>query len=109
MAVLNKRFFLSFLVQRRDNEMDSSSNTRKTVKPAWSYTTTNVCYLYTIYNSPASCKMGTGGSYPGGKADPSPPSSTYVKNAWNYIFLPTIRLHVVMLNQARDTYSRCGT
>jgi hypothetical protein len=32
--------------------------------------------------------MGTGGSFPGGRADPSPPSSAEVKNAWSYTSNP---------------------
>jgi len=42
---------------------------------------------------PASCPMGTGGSYlgvkrPGHEADHSPPSSAEVINAWSYLSTP---------------------
>jgi hypothetical protein len=42
---------------------------------------------------PASYPIGTRGFFPGGKrparkADQSPPSSSEVKNAWNYTFTP---------------------
>jgi hypothetical protein len=42
--------------------------------------------------------MGTEDSFPGGKADHSPPSSAEVKNAWSYTFTPLIRLHDVVLS-----------
>jgi len=32
--------------------------------------------------------MGTKGSFPGGKADHSPPSSAVVQNAWSYTSIP---------------------
>jgi len=41
--------------------------------------------------------MGTGGSFPGDKADHSPLSSVKVKNAWSYTSIPLIRLHGVVL------------
>jgi hypothetical protein len=52
---------------------------------------------------PASYPMGTGGSFPGGKApgreaDHSLPSSVEVKNAWNCTSTPSIRLHGVLLS-----------
>jgi hypothetical protein len=34
----------------------------------------------------------------GSEADHSPPSSAKVKNAWNYTFIPPVRLHVVVLS-----------
>jgi len=37
---------------------------------------------------PASYVIGTRGSFPGGKADHSPPSRTKVKNAWSYTSAP---------------------
>jgi hypothetical protein len=47
---------------------------------------------------PASCPVGTRGSYPGGKAagswtDHSPLSSAEVKNVWSYISIPPLCLH----------------
>jgi hypothetical protein len=52
---------------------------------------------------PASYQMGTGGSFPGVKAegreaDHSPPSSAEVKNAWSYTSTPLTRLHDVVLS-----------
>jgi hypothetical protein len=46
---------------------------------------------------PTSYPMGTRGSFPGGEADHSPPSSAEVKNAWSYSSTPPIRLHGVVL------------
>jgi hypothetical protein len=48
---------------------------------------------------PASYPIGTGGCFPEGRvqgreADPSPPSSTEVKNAWSYTSTPQ---HVFMM------------
>jgi hypothetical protein len=48
--------------------------------------------------------MGTGGSYPGGKADHSPPPTAKVKNVWSYTSTPSIGLHGVVLNEARSTW-----
>jgi hypothetical protein len=47
---------------------------------------------------PASYPMGTGGSFSGGEADHSPPSSPKVKNAWSYTSTPPIYLHGVVLS-----------
>jgi hypothetical protein len=50
---------------------------------------------------PASCTMGTGGPFPGGKARPrrdgdhSPPSSAEVENGRSYISSPRKRFHGV--------------
>jgi hypothetical protein len=57
---------------------------------------------------PVSHPMGTTGSFPVGKGGHSPPSSADVKNVWSYTSDPPIRLHVVVLNYARDTSSWCG-
>jgi len=46
----------------------------------------------------ASYPMGTRGSFPGGKADHSPPSSAEVKNAWSYTSTNPICLHGVVLS-----------
>jgi len=37
-------------------------------------------------------------SFPGGKADHSPPSSTEIKNAWMYTSTPRIRPHGVVFS-----------
>jgi hypothetical protein len=42
--------------------------------------------------------MGTGDSYPKGKAYNSPPPSAEVKNTWIYTFTPPVRLHGVVLS-----------
>jgi hypothetical protein len=53
---------------------------------------------------PASCRMGTRGSFPGGKAagvyeaDQSPPSSAEANNALRYTSTPPIRLYDVVLS-----------
>jgi hypothetical protein len=47
---------------------------------------------------PASSTMDTGGSFPGGKADRSPPSSDEVKNVWRHASTSPVRLHGVMLS-----------
>jgi len=52
---------------------------------------------------PASCPMGTEGSFPGIKVAGtwschSPPYSPENKNAWSYIFTPSIRLYGVVLS-----------
>jgi hypothetical protein len=50
----------------------------------------NLCVQTGSGAHPASCTMGTGGSFPGGKARPgrdadhSPPSSAEVKKEWGY-------------------------
>jgi hypothetical protein len=36
----------------------------------------------------------------GRDADHSPPSNAEVKNSWSYTFIPLIRLHGVVLNEA---------
>jgi hypothetical protein len=43
--------------------------------------------------------------WPGREADHSPPSTAEVKNTWSCTFTPQIRLHVVVLNSARDKSS----
>jgi len=42
--------------------------------------------------------LGTGGSFPGGEADHSPPPSANIKNAWSYTSTPLVRLPGVVLN-----------
>jgi hypothetical protein len=52
---------------------------------------------------PDSYPMGTGGSFPEGKAaeaNHSPPSSAEVKNVWSYISNLSIRLHGVVLSSS---------
>jgi hypothetical protein len=56
-----------------------------------------------IGNNTGQFKLGTRGSFPGGKAagalaGHSPPSSAEVKNAWSYTPTPLIRLHGVELS-----------
>jgi hypothetical protein len=46
---------------------------------------------------PASYPVVTRGSFPGAKADYSPPSSAVVKKAWNYTSTPLTHLHGVVL------------
>jgi hypothetical protein len=54
---------------------------------------------------PASCPMGTSLRVKRQRreADPSPPSSAEVKNAWSYTSTPPIRLHDVVLSQSTGT------
>jgi hypothetical protein len=52
---------------------------------------------------PASCPVGTKGSFPGVKrpgreADKSPPCSAEVKNVWSYTSTPPVRLHSMVLS-----------
>jgi hypothetical protein len=47
---------------------------------------------------PASYPMSTRGSFRGGEADHSPPSSAEDKNAWSYTSSPPIPLHGVVLS-----------
>jgi hypothetical protein len=42
--------------------------------------------------------LSLGVKWPGREADHLPPSSTEVKNAWNYTSAPPIRLHGVVLS-----------
>jgi hypothetical protein len=47
-------------------------------------------------------QMGPGGSFPGGKADSSPPSSVEVKNAWSYTSTPQYVFMAWCLIKHRD-------
>jgi hypothetical protein len=42
---------------------------------------------------------------PGREADHLPPTNAEIKNAWSYASAPPIRLHTVVLNQARGKSS----
>jgi hypothetical protein len=53
----------------------------------------------------ASYPMGTGGSFPGGKADHSPPSSAEVKNEWSYISTPQYVFMAWCLVKHRDNFT----
>jgi hypothetical protein len=46
----------------------------------------------------ASYPMGTRGSFPGGEADHSPPSSAEDKNSWRCTYTLPIRLHIMVLS-----------
>jgi len=51
-----------------------------------------------LKSHPASYPGGTGGLYPEGEADRSPPSSAEVKNAWSYTSTPLVSFHGVVRN-----------
>jgi hypothetical protein len=49
--------------------------------------------------------MGTRGSFPGGKADYSPPPSAEVKNAWSYTSTPQYVFMAWCLVKHRDNFT----
>jgi hypothetical protein len=62
-----------------------------------------------VVRLPASCPMGTRGSYPGGKrpgreAAHSPPSSAEVRNVWSYTSTPQYVFMVWCLVKHRDNF-----
>jgi hypothetical protein len=65
----------------------------------------NLCVQTGSGAHPASCRMGTGGPFPGGRArtgrgaDDSPPSSAEVVNVYKLYFLTPLLLHRCVVEQ----------